>query len=536
MIKISVLEINLNAIKNNINVIKTKLNRKQKLCMVIKANAYGFGGKTVSKFCNGLVDYFAVSCAREYYEIITNITKPVLILEPVYEGIESLIESGAELTISNYESLDKVLLAASKSDKYCKVHIAINSGMNRFGFKRIIDILNVVNILQKTQNIVICGVFSHYFMANDKYFAEKQSLFFKNIKEKIDGILPNCLFHICATDGVVFNNCFDMVRVGIGCYTDKLFQTITLKSKLVDIQILEKGECAGYSAIFVAKRKTKLGVVCIGYGDGIMRNIVQKGYVLINKCCAKIVAVCMDCLLVDITEISAKIYDDVIIIGRDGDKQIFICDVASWCDTIEYEIIVRIADRVERKYIGWIMQIITGKYRARKLESVAGDTTRPTLARVKESVFNLIQFDIAGSVVLDLFAGSGAFGAECISRGAKKVVFVDKEKKAVSTIQKNTKGMVEDFEILNLDFESALNSLARKNIKFDIVYLDPPYSAGYYQKALEMLDNLSLLNTRAIIVVESDSIKTLQNLPKCYIIKKSKKYGIAFVDVLTYNC
>ena len=275
MIKISVLEINLNAIKKNINVIKTKLNRKQKLCMVIKANAYGFGGKTVSKFCNGLVDYFAVSCVREYYEIITNITKPVLILEPVYEGIESLIESGAELTISNYESLDKVLLAVSKSDKCCKVHIAINSGMNRFGFKRTIDILNVVNILQKTQNIVICGVFSHYFMANDKYFAKKQSLFFKNIKEKIDGILPNCLFHICATDGVVFNNCFDMARVGIGCYTDKLFQTITLKSKLVDIQILEKGECAGYSAIFVAKRKTKLGVVCIGYGDGIMRNIVQ---------------------------------------------------------------------------------------------------------------------------------------------------------------------------------------------------------------------------------------------------------------------
>ncbi len=182
------------------------------------------------------------------------------------------------------------------------------------------------------------------------------------------------------------------------------------------------------------------------------------------------------------------------------------------------------------------MQIITGKYRARKLESVAGETTRPTLARVKESVFNLIQFSIADSVVLDLFAGSGAFGAECISRGAKKVVFVDKEKKAISTLQKNTRGMTEDFDILNLDYESALKVLAEKNTKFDIVYLDPPYSAGYYQKALELLDNLSLLNNGAIIVVESDSQKTLQNLPKCYIMEKSRKYGIAFIDVLTYIC
>ena len=81
------------------------------------------------------------------------------------------------------------------------------------------------------------------------------------------------------------------------------------------------------------------------------------------------------------------------------------------------------------------MQIITGKYRARKLIGVDAETTRPTLARVKESIFNLIQFDIAGSVVLDLFAGSGAFGAECISRGAEKVYFIDSNEKAIKTIK-----------------------------------------------------------------------------------------------------
>ena len=98
------------------------------------------------------------------------------------------------------------------------------------------------------------------------------------------------------------------------------------------------------------------------------------------------------------------------------------------------------------------MQIITGKYRARKLVAVDSMETRPTLARVKESVFNLIFDKIAGSVVLDLFAGSGSFGAECISRGAFEVYFVDQSEKAIKTIKTNTQKMTEKFEILKSSY------------------------------------------------------------------------------------
>ena len=109
------------------------------------------------------------------------------------------------------------------------------------------------------------------------------------------------------------------------------------------------------------------------------------------------------------------------------------------------------------------MQIITGKYRARKLIAVDSEGTRPTLARVKEAVFNLIQDKISGSVALDLFAGSGAFGAECISRGASKVYFVDQEEKAIKTIMQNTNKMTEDFEIIknNGGFPGSKNVLSR---------------------------------------------------------------------------
>ena len=120
----------------------------------------------------------------------------------------------------------------------------------------------------------------------------------------------------------------------------------------LQILFLKKGEISGYSACFVAKNdNTKIAVVGIGYGDGIFRNIQNKGYVLINNSFAKIVAVCMDCLIVDVTNISAKVGDTVTLIGRNGDKQIFVCDVASWCDTISYEIMVRLSGRIKRKYI-----------------------------------------------------------------------------------------------------------------------------------------------------------------------------------------
>ena len=181
------------------------------------------------------------------------------------------------------------------------------------------------------------------------------------------------------------------------------------------------------------------------------------------------------------------------------------------------------------------MQIITGKYRARKLLAVDADSTRPTLARVKESIFNLIQGEIDSKVILDLFAGSGAFGCECISRNAKKVYFVDHEKKAINVIKQNTRNMNEDFEILNMGYEDALLKFSNSNVKFDLVYLDPPYKSDFAVKSLNILYEKQLLNDGALVVIEHDSQNDLQNIPDCYIIKKSKKYGIAYVDILTFN-
>lgn len=154
---------------------------------------------------------------------------------------------------------------------------------------------------------------------------------------------------------------------------------------------------------------------------------------------------------------------------------------------------------------------------------------------MKESIFNLIQFKIAGSVVLDLFAGSGAFGAECISRGAEKVYFVDQVQKAIDTIKINTKNMTEDFEIIKSNYLDFLNQARLKGLKFDIVYLDPPYETDFAITAINKLVELSLLNEDSTIIVEHKYPNDLINLPKCCIVEKSKKYGIAYVDVISYK-
>lgn len=351
----SELVVDLNAIKNNFAYIKRLLNNNQKLCFVAKANCYGLGSKMICKFMNQYVDMFAVSSGYEFFKIKKVTSKPILILDPIYENITKLARCDAVFTVCNFESLNMILKDANKNlNIEFKIHLAYNTGMNRFGFSTISEVIKVFRICKKVQNISILGVFSHFYHVNNKIFANNQIdklIELKNIlmqKQLCYGVD----FHIANSGAVATKNDFDIARVGIAMYSDAMFQTICLKSKILDFKVLNLGDTAGYDAVFVAKLKTKIAIVGIGYADGLFRNIVGKGYVLINGNRAKIVAICMDSILVDVTNLNAKINDDVVLIGRSENEQIFICDVARWCDTIDYEIISKISSRVKRKYVG----------------------------------------------------------------------------------------------------------------------------------------------------------------------------------------
>ncbi|MBQ7667907.1 MAG: 16S rRNA (guanine(966)-N(2))-methyltransferase RsmD [Clostridia bacterium] len=175
------------------------------------------------------------------------------------------------------------------------------------------------------------------------------------------------------------------------------------------------------------------------------------------------------------------------------------------------------------------MRIISGKHRGRKLLTLDGfDITRPTADRVKESLFNILSTKVIDAVVLDMFAGSGALGLESLSRGAKECVFIDSDKKAADIVKKNISlcGEEDKSQVINLDYKVALKKLENK--KFDLVFIDPPYSKDIETIALGMLNDK--LSEDAIVVVEIDEKDDVQdkvgNLVKC----DSRKYGRTIIS------
>lgn len=180
------------------------------------------------------------------------------------------------------------------------------------------------------------------------------------------------------------------------------------------------------------------------------------------------------------------------------------------------------------------MRIISGTARGTKLYTLEGETTRPTLDRVRESIFNIIQNDIREATFLDLFSGSGAVALEAASRGAKKVILCDKSKKAVEVINKNIEKtkLKEKVSVYNMDFKECLKKI--QNDKFDIVYLDPPYRTNYVQEAIELILELDLIHSHSKIIIETDDEKVAEKIKKQNIqIIDERKYGRAIVTIIT---
>ena len=176
------------------------------------------------------------------------------------------------------------------------------------------------------------------------------------------------------------------------------------------------------------------------------------------------------------------------------------------------------------------MQIITGKFKSRKLIHPEGQQTRPTLARIKESIFSILPLNFNGAVVLDLFAGSGAYGIETLSRGAKQAFLVDNNHDAIKAIKVNSRG-IENATILEKDCFDALNLLNEQGVVFDYVFLDPPFKSDVAEKVISFVESHGMLQHGGIIVYEHSNDKNLlPKLLKRYIIIKTKNYGTVTVD------
>ena len=174
------------------------------------------------------------------------------------------------------------------------------------------------------------------------------------------------------------------------------------------------------------------------------------------------------------------------------------------------------------------MRVISGTVRGKRLKEPSNYDIRPTTDKVKESIFNIIQFDIEGRNVLDLFAGTGQLGIECLSRGAESVTFVDNSREAISIVKQNLKSCGLDAKVIQDD---SISYLSRGN-KFDIIILDPPYATNLIDKALEIINSVDILTEGGIIMCESPREKEMPDLREPYF--KRKEYNYGKVKLTTY--
>lgn len=182
------------------------------------------------------------------------------------------------------------------------------------------------------------------------------------------------------------------------------------------------------------------------------------------------------------------------------------------------------------------MRVIAGKFKSRQLKSVDSSLTRPTTDKNKENLFNMIGPYFDGGVCLDLFGGSGGLGIEAISRGIEQLFIVDKQYKAFLTIQENIKMLKieNNVQVYKMDYQKALVQFANEQIKFDLVFLDPPYALKINQDILDYMVEKKMLNDNCLIIIE-DLKEEVFDISSPFVLRKQQSYGITVLQIINYK-
>ena len=356
----SVLEISKSAFRYNVKQIQNFVGKDIEIMPVIKANAYG---TYINKSLELIKEFkiVAVAIVEEAVELRKiGFKNEIFVLnQPYVEDIENIIKYDVTVGVASKDFIEEL----AKYKEKIKIHIEIETGMGRTGVY-LENINSIIDTIQMSNNIIVEGVYTHLSSADiDEEYTNKQINIFqeatKRIKEKINTIK---YVHCSASNGLlnfVDNGC-NMVRPGIILYgyqaSDTTMQKIDLKpvtrlkSKISFIKEIEPGMSISYGRTFISENRMKIATIGIGYADGIRRALSNKGNVIINGKRANIVGkICMDSFMVDVTDIeNSKIGDEVYIWDS---EMITLEQIAEQCDTINYEILCTISNRVPREFI-----------------------------------------------------------------------------------------------------------------------------------------------------------------------------------------
>ena len=365
MISETTLEIDLSALKNNYAVLRSKIPSKTLLLAVVKAFAYGSDAIVVAKFLENLgADYFAVAYVSEGIALRNaGLKTPILVLHPQPVNFKKAIEYKLEPSLYSEKVLTTFLAVAVEMNQTAfPVHIKFNTGLNRLGFSTSAT-ADTAAILARESALSVKSVFSHLAASEDlqeRNFTAKQIDTFSktcNVFEGIYGKVP--IRHLCNTSGVINypEAAFEMVRCGIGLYgfgnsaknNFDLMPVLALKTVISQIHDLKKGESVGYNRSYIAADSKKIATLPIGHADGIGRQYGNGvGSVNIHGQKAPIVGnVCMDMVMVDISQIDCKEGDSVVVFDSFTTAE----QLAESAQTISYELLTSLSQRIKRSII-----------------------------------------------------------------------------------------------------------------------------------------------------------------------------------------
>ena len=366
---LSWVEIDLKKFKQNIKLMSSVLSAETKYMLMVKANAYGHGLIEISKIAaESGVSYLAVSALKEAINLRNyNIKIPILLLTEVEEDfISEIIKYKITPTVYSISYAKNLNSFAHRKKRLIAVHIKIDTGLNRFGF-RIDKALPEVIRISHLKNLEIEGIFAHFADAiDDLSLARKQLGLFNKLCEDLENknIYPKYK-HSANSPALVWlkESQLDLVRFGLATYglqpsiTKKyplpIQPVLTWKTKILQIKYIKIGEYVGYGKIFKAKKDMTIAVIGVGYSDGFRRSPLNYKYALVGGQKSPIVGqVTMNFTMIDVTKLkNVKLYDEVVLIGRQKDSSITLEEIATISGTINEEIVTSISALIPRIYL-----------------------------------------------------------------------------------------------------------------------------------------------------------------------------------------
>ena len=360
----TVLEINLNRLVDNLNFYKSKLRRETKIMVMVKAFSYGSGTSEIARVLQfQQVDYLAVAVADEGIELRrAGIGLPIVVMNPEEHSFESMIEFRLEPNIYSTDLCRRfaAAVAHSATNSY-PVHLKIETGMNRLGFSSETRLRELAQMLSESRHLRVASIFSHLAGSDEETHDEFTRFQAEQFRQRASLITEKLeypvLCHLLNSAGIERfpEYQFGMVRLGIGLYgvsanRDKNVQAIgCLKTTVSQVKQITAGETIGYGRRGKTGRDSEIAVLPIGYADGYDRRLSNGvGRVYVRGQFAPVIGtVCMDMCMVDVTGLNVQEGDEVELIG----DHVKLTDLAQWMDTIPYEVLTSISQRVKRVYL-----------------------------------------------------------------------------------------------------------------------------------------------------------------------------------------